>query len=301
MKKFIFFINLIILIFFVNFSQAKILDDYFYITNKFKIKLSEGNWFKVRDSIGDIGFGIEQRVRGIVRVENNEIMEMIEVYQGIFGGIYGNAIDDAIYEMTFKDKYQGCYERPEYFILEFYKRGRAHNCLMIGHWDVHKDLTNPDNPYGKASASAYNYWIKSNSAIYPNIFLQSIHSYYSRRASSNWYTVLYAVNPKALGAPLSNFKSEEMSEYNKNNIESYPDHKIAMEKWVSISAKRHKEFEILTRSKKDHLLNLEGYIKENTSINNSNISDQLKKLTELYKSGALTKEEFEKAKSKILN
>ena len=74
-----------------------------------------------------------------------------------------------------------------------------------------------------------------------------------------------------------------------------------MEKWISISAKRHQEFETLTRSKKDHLLNLEGYIKENTLINNSNISDQLKTLTELYKSGALTKEEFEKAKSKILN
>ena len=65
MKKIIFFINLIILFFFINFSQAKILDNYFYITNKFKIKLSEGNWFEVRDSIGDVGFGIEQRQRNI--------------------------------------------------------------------------------------------------------------------------------------------------------------------------------------------------------------------------------------------
>jgi hypothetical protein len=41
-----------------------------------------------------------------------------------------------------------------------------------------------------------------------------------------------------------------------------------------------------------------------SSINNkesSNIVEQLKKLNELYKSGVLTKEEFEKAKKKILN
>ena len=43
---------------------------------------------------------------------------------------------------------------------------------------------------------------------------------------------------------------------------------------------------------------------KSSSINNnesSNIVEQLKKLNELYKSGVLTKEEFEKAKKKILN
>ncbi len=34
---------------------------------------------------------------------------------------------------------------------------------------------------------------------------------------------------------------------------------------------------------------------------NKNIVDQLNSLNELYKSGVLTKEEFEKAKKKILN
>ena len=38
-----------------------------------------------------------------------------------------------------------------------------------------------------------------------------------------------------------------------------------------------------------------------TNSNSSNIVDQLNSLNELYKSGVLTKEEFEKAKKKILN
>ena len=39
----------------------------------------------------------------------------------------------------------------------------------------------------------------------------------------------------------------------------------------------------------------------NETIDNSNISEKLKTLSELYKSGALTKEEFTKAKKKLLN
>ena len=304
MKKIILLIYFTCLISIGSFSHATIIDNYFYITKKFKIKLSEGNWFEVRNELGDLGYGFKQQIKGIVRLENNEVMEMIEVYQGQLEGFYASVVDNAIYEMTFKDKHQGCYERPEYFILEFFKKGRAHNCLMIGHWDIHKDLTNPEDPFGKANAAAYNYWIKSNSIVYPNIVLESQHSYFSRRASSNWYVMIYAINPKALGGPISNFRTEETSEYNKNNIDNFPDHKLVMEKWVSISAKRHLEFEKFTRAKKNHLLNLDSYINENISTDSSNItnlSEQLKKLNELYKSGVLTEEEFKKAKSKILN
>jgi len=43
------------------------------------------------------------------------------------------------------------------------------------------------------------------------------------------------------------------------------------------------------------------YSKIKTSTSSSDIVDQLNSLNELYKSGVLTKEEFEKAKKKILN
>ena len=42
-------------------------------------------------------------------------------------------------------------------------------------------------------------------------------------------------------------------------------------------------------------------INTNKSDSNLNIVEQIKQLDDLYKSGALTKEEFEKAKKKILN
>jgi hypothetical protein len=40
---------------------------------------------------------------------------------------------------------------------------------------------------------------------------------------------------------------------------------------------------------------------KNSFSGDSNLTEQLKTLNELYKSGALTKEEFTKAKKKLLN
>ena len=41
--------------------------------------------------------------------------------------------------------------------------------------------------------------------------------------------------------------------------------------------------------------------KKNEVSDNTNLTEQLNSLNELYKSGALTKEEFTKAKEKLLN
>ncbi len=59
----------------------------------------------------------------------------------------------------------------------------------------------------------------------------------------------------------------------------------------------------MSKAKSHHKLSLDKYFIETELEAKSNdpIVDQLKKLNELYKSGALTKEEFTKAKNKLLN
>ena len=56
-------------------------------------------------------------------------------------------------------------------------------------------------------------------------------------------------------------------------------------------------------AKSHHKLELSKYFIETEIEAKSNdpVVDQLKQLNELYKSGALTKEEFTKAKNKLLN
>ena len=46
---------------------------------------------------------------------------------------------------------------------------------------------------------------------------------------------------------------------------------------------------------------IDEYDNENTSSYNDNLSDEIIKLNELLKCGALTQEEFEKAKKKLLD
>ena len=50
-----------------------------------KIDLDSDGWQVVRANTRN--WGVLQRIVGIARVENNEIMEMIEVYEGLLEGI----------------------------------------------------------------------------------------------------------------------------------------------------------------------------------------------------------------------
>ena len=133
--------------------------------------------------------------------------------------------------------------------------------------------------------------------------LESYHTYFSRMVGAKWYEVSHFIHPKLLNAPESNFFTEETSEYHKSNISKFPEHQEIMEKWISIRSKFHKNFENMSKAKSHHKLALEKYFIEIESEAKSNdpVVNQLKKLNELYKSGALTKEEFTKAKNKILN
>ena len=78
-----------------------------------------------------------------------------------------------------------------------------------------------------------------------------------------------------------------------------------IDEFTSQSAKRHKEFEIKWKAKEAHKLDLnEVILPENEQSQNDekkSITSTIKELKELYDSGVLTKEEFEKAKKKILN
>ena len=105
--------------------------------------------------------------------------------------------------------------------------------------------------------------------------------------------------------PIAQFTKENSSEYHPANINQYPDKKKFMDDWIKLSAQRHKAFELMVGAKERHKLDFSEYgsievIKE-TKTTSSNLTKELDKLNELYKSGALTKEEFTKAKKKLLN
>ena len=79
-----------------------------------------------------------------------------------------------------------------------------------------------------------------------------------------------------------------------------------MEEFIKLAVARHRELETPVGAKSKHVLDLSEYVaesalKEEISTTSSGLAEELKELYELYKEGILTKEEFEKAKKKILS
>ena len=300
----------IILMFFfsaeVNAKRYKVndvIENQFVMNKKFQLNLPEGKWTVVR-SHGSNYYGLASKIYVLVRLENNLLVEYIEIAEIKTAGVYEDLVNQAIYEAIFKNKYDGCYERPEYSVLEFYAKGSSHNCFTVGHQDLVKDIYDPDDPELKTAYSQLKVWLKNRSIELPKIALYSSHSYFSRLSMGKWLTLGYLVDPKVLNAPKNKFLTEESSEYHKYNINNYPEHNEIMKKWISISAERHVNFEKSIKVIKRHLLDLDQYYLAEPSSNNrlsNNAIEQIKKLNDLYKDGILTKEEFKKAKKKILN
>ena len=272
------------------------------MNKNFKIDLSPGIWTVINREEYKWGY-FDFRVWGIAKIEEKEIVEFYEVVWGDMGVRLQSQIDPLIYEAVFKDPYDGCYERPEYYLVEVISVGRSHNCMVIKHWDVIKQIHSPDDPHSKHRTVQYRKFLRETGVKFPKMSLGSYHSYFSRHNLNSWYQVVYVLHPKLIDGPKSKFFTEDTSEYHKYNIEKHPKHKSAMEKFISIAANFHTKFEKSQKAQKHHLLNLNKYIKEDLKVKTSNkdIVAQIKELNDLYKSGALSGYEFEKAKKKLLN
>ena len=272
----------------------------FYLNKNFIIDLPEGKWVVAEKSSGNY-YQLVSKIYTLVRLLDNRAVEAIEIGELKTAGVYQYIVDQAIYESLFKNKYDGCYERPEYTVLEFYQKGSTHNCFWLGHTDLYKDLFTPEDPNIKNAKLKK--WITQNNVELPKVALFSNHAYFSRFKAGNWYLVSYYIDPNELDAPKNKFISEEASEYHKNNIDNHPEHKKIMKKWISISAQRHIDFENSIKVIDNHKLSLDKFnpIKSDLNDSNSNdIIDQLQKLDDLFKNGVLTEEEFIKAKKKLL-
>ena len=286
-----------------SYKVNDIVEDKFFISKKFGIALPKGQWI-IAEKSSEYYYGLRSKTYSLLRLENKKAVEAIEIAEMHTAGIYEWIVNQAIYEAMFKNKFDGCYERPEYSIVRFFKRGSSHNCIWTGHFDVYKELFTPEDPELKTANAQLRRYIKKNKIELPKVALFSNHSYFSRLRAGKWYLVSYQIDPKILGGPKNKFITEDSSEYHRNNIENYPDHKKIMEKWISISAKRHKDFENSINALDRHKLVLDDLIFAEIIPNTNSskdISNQIQKLYDLYKNGILSKEEFDKAKKKLLN
>ena len=242
----------------VEYSKGDIVEGEFEI-NRLKITLPAEKWevaFKGTFTYGSL------HLKGydLIRLDkDNQLIESINIGFFFVSGRAQADVNLEINKILFLDEYDGCYERPEYYVVEVYHKGSSHNCLVIGHGDPTKALYNPDDPSKKAAKAHARKWIEERNIKLPKMALGSNHYYFSRLSGAYWYLLSYWIDPDILGAPKINNFTEETSEYHKLNIHKYPEHKKTMDLWTSIITKRHQDFEKMIKSKHRHRLNLEKY------------------------------------------
>ena len=194
-----------------NYKVDDIVENQFYINKKFIVDLPEGKW-SLAEKSSWFYYGLSSKTFTLVRVKNDVVIEGISINEFKTAGVYEDQVNQAIYEILFKNKYNGCYDQPKYTIIKFYTKGSTHNCFWVGHHDLIKHIYNPDDPELKTANTQLKIWLKNKQISLPKVALYSEHSYFSRLAMGKWYAVTYLIDPKILNAPNNNFITEESSE-----------------------------------------------------------------------------------------
>ena len=195
-------------------------------------------------------------------------------------------------------------KRTNVYFIKTYKGNKNYACWMINH-------------YRSAIPSNKGFWAKvreyeiSNGLKNPDIFIGSKHEY--SKGSKVWGST-YFYNPELDGVPKPKNLEWNTNEFHKQRIMNYPKHEKFLKKYISVTAKfvdeLNKSLNIRGKLKlnpqenfSEATINVEKKDSQNAtkSTEKKDIVGELKTLKELLDAGALTQDEFDKAKKKLLN
>ena len=152
----------------------------------------------------------------------------------------------------------------------------------------------------------------ANNIKSPDIY---VYSQYEYSKGSKVWGASYYYNPELDGIPKPESKEWDTNEFHKQRVMNYPKHEEFLKKYISITAGFIDAFNTTHKIKSSSSLSLNAseYI-TNASINTGDgtsskkdktstlsLTEELKNLKDLLDSGAITNEEFKKAKEKLLN
>ena len=286
-----------------KYKLGQTVSDTFYVHSRTTIPLPEGEWKVVYREAENLFRGIYIYYVLLAQVENNIPIKLfgISKVNGITTS-YG-FLSPWIVENVFKRKKHGCVNRQYYSYFEFYRGGAAHNCFIIQHLDMDDELYNIE-PWQNMGFVLN--WAKKNNIKFPKIYLAADGYMYLPRVADRWMAWGYVETPKSFANYNVKFKTRDTSEFHPNNIDRYEEAKKVMEDFLNFGANYHQEIQNSLKVKGKNKLDLSAYItnvsvKSKSNKSNENLIEDLEKLNDLYKSGVLTKEQFKKAKDKLLN
>ena len=146
----------------------------------------------------------------------------------------------------------------------------------------------------------------------PDIFVYSQYEY--SKGPKVWGAEYY-YNPELDGVPKPKSLEWDTNEFHKQRVMNHPKHEEFLKKYISITAgfvdafnttRKIKSSSALTLNASEYITNVsintgDGASSKKEKTSTSSLTQELKSLKELLDSGAITEEEFKKAKDKLLN
>ena len=271
-----------------------------------RLTLPEGEWLLI-DKYGEsVGWGIAVEELTFVHMENNVPTKFFEIGRATGLSKWQAYLTSFIEGAVFQPKTGGCRKRQHYNYLNFYKKGNAHNCIIVENLDVNKLLYPTEYDPDVVFSGGIRRWIEREKIDIPKNYLTYSSSFFSMSVRDEWYSVSYGVTPEKFANYTPKYSQRDRSDFHPNNIDNFPRAKEIMNDWLLESANFHKKWEDFQKVRKSQKINLNNILTYNINTNskdfdsNKSVANELIKINNLYKSGAITKEEFEKAKKKIL-
>jgi len=241
----------------------------------------------------------------LVLIENNTIKSLMEFNSVTTSGKRQGLVSEYLNRIYFNAPTDGCYEKSEYYLVKVWKKGMSVNCLRIRHIDLKKEMYDPDYTHEEGFAEPYymagfKHFVKKRKLTIPKILISSQHGYMSPSHGGRTQVVYLDRNPEFLNVGETLIGDENNSEYHKANLTKYPKKKKLIDEIIQQSFVFHRNFENKLKVKDYQRLDLgitENKKKENQ---NKSIVSEIQKLNDLFKSGVITKQEFEAAKKKLL-
>jgi hypothetical protein len=148
--------------------------------------------------------------------------------------------------------------------------------------------------------AGFKHFVKKRKLKIPKILISSQHGYMSPSHGGRTQLVYLDRNPEFFNVGKTLVGDENNSEYHQANLTKYPKKKKLIEDIIQKSFVYHKNFEKKLKVKDHQKLDLGIINNKKMKLKNKSIVSELEKLNALFKSGAISKKEFEAAKKKLL-
>ena len=268
-------------------------------------ELLEGEWTFVSKFDWHI-MGIQGDGVTLALIENNTLKALVDIGHITTSGKRQALVSQILDRAIVNGVTDGCYDKSEYYSVKLWQKGMSANCLISRHIDLKKEMYNPDynveaDGYGETySTAAFKHFFKRNNLEIPKILISNRHFYMSPFHGGRTVAFSLDRNPEFFGVGKTLIGDENNSEYHKTNLGKYPKKKKFVNDIIQKSFVYHKNFEKKLKVKEYQKLDLGISNNKKKDTYKTSIVSELEKLNELFKSGAITKKEFEAAKKKLL-